>query len=71
MKFQTSNFSSRNLDYQSNTGINKYKLITFFDIDDGAATRRQYATLGFTYGPGALAGQVIAFFFLNSIETIF
>eukprot|EP01108_Squamamoeba_japonica_P000435 TRINITY_DN1134_c0_g1_i1.p1 TRINITY_DN1134_c0_g1~~TRINITY_DN1134_c0_g1_i1.p1 ORF type:complete len:512 (-),score=123.57 TRINITY_DN1134_c0_g1_i1:26-1561(-) len=48
-------YSSRNLDYNKDTGINKYKLVTFFDIDDAAA-RRQYATIGFAFGPGALAG---------------
>lgn len=51
-------YTSRNLDYNSNTGINRYKLMQIYDIDDGAAApRKKYATFGFTFGLGALAGQ--------------
>jgi hypothetical protein len=45
-------YSSRNLDYNSNTGINKYKLVTFYQIDNQVP----YATIGFSFGMGALAG---------------
>lgn len=51
-------YTSRNLDYQSNTGINRYKLVSFFQIDDpkfGAV--QPYSTFGFAFGPGALAGM--------------
>jgi hypothetical protein len=45
-------YSSRNLDYNSDTGINKYKLVTFYQIDNQVP----YATIGFSFGMGALAG---------------
>lgn len=45
-------FSSRNLDYQSNTGINRHKLVVVYHIDNV----QPYASIGFTFGLGALAG---------------
>ena len=48
--------SSRNLDWQTNTGIDEYKLITVFDNIQGAKPG-SYATMGFTVGLGALAGM--------------
>jgi len=49
-------FSSRNLDYNSNTGINRYKLVTMFHITEKNKKIPTYATIGFSFGPGALAG---------------
>eukprot|EP01090_Pellita_catalonica_P001670 TRINITY_DN11432_c0_g1_i1.p1 TRINITY_DN11432_c0_g1~~TRINITY_DN11432_c0_g1_i1.p1 ORF type:complete len:519 (+),score=87.78 TRINITY_DN11432_c0_g1_i1:144-1559(+) len=50
-------YSSRNLDYASNTGINKYKLVIFYDItEDSGRKLPGYASIGFTDGLGALAG---------------
>lgn len=48
--------SSRNLDWQTNTGIDEYKLITVFDNIEGAIPG-SYATMGFAVGLGALAGM--------------
>lgn len=48
-------YSSRNLDWNKNTGIDKYKLVTFYHLDD-AVLSNNYATIGFAYGLGALAG---------------
>lgn len=48
--------SSRNLDWQKNTGIDKFKLITVFDNIEGAKPG-SYATMGFSVGLGALAGM--------------
>mmetsp|Transcript_13535 Transcript_13535/g.42600 ORF Transcript_13535/g.42600 Transcript_13535/m.42600 type:complete len:489 (-) Transcript_13535:28-1494(-) len=42
-------FTSRNLDYNSDTGINAHKLITVYN--------NAYATVGFAFGLGALAGM--------------
>jgi hypothetical protein len=54
-------YSSRNLDYNSNTGINRYKLITMYTIDDpkfgGKLPGGTYASMGFAFGTGALAGM--------------
>lgn len=52
-------FSSRNLDWKSNTGIDKWKLITFFSITDPKypPVAGTYASLGFATGLGALAGM--------------
>lgn len=51
-------FSSRNLDWNKNTGIDKWKLITFFDIQDPKYPPvGRYASLGFANGLGALAGM--------------
>lgn len=47
-------FSSRNLDWQKDTGIGRNKLVTVFRPDDGAVP---YATFGFASGFGALAGM--------------
>jgi hypothetical protein len=46
-------YTSRNLDYNTDTGITQYKLITVFDVQGSASV---YATIGFAFGPGALAG---------------
>ncbi len=46
-------FSSRNLDWNSNTGLDAYKLVIHIEVDNVPA----YATLGFSVGLGALAGQ--------------
>jgi hypothetical protein len=46
-------FSSRNLDWNSNTGLDAYKLVIHIEVDNVPA----YATLGFAVGLGALAGQ--------------
>jgi hypothetical protein len=45
-------FSSRNLDYNSDTGINKHKLVVVYSLPGV----QKYASLGFTFGMGALAG---------------
>lgn len=53
-------FSSRNLDYNSNTGINRHKLVTMFKVvgsDGKPVPGGTYTTLGFAFGPGALAGM--------------
>lgn len=58
-------FSSRNLDYSSDTGINKYKLVSVLSITDpkyyNTADNRpiggKQVTLGFALGIGALAGM--------------
>jgi hypothetical protein len=52
-------YTSRNLDYNSNTGINRYKLITVYDIlgESNATRPLRYSSFGFTFGLGALAGQ--------------
>jgi len=54
-------YSSRNLDYASDTGINAHKLIQVFNIDDpkygGVPPGGVYASIGFAFGPGALAGM--------------
>jgi hypothetical protein len=47
-------YTSRNLDFNRNTGIDKYKLITVYNVT-GAPHR--YATIGFAFGLGALAGM--------------
>ncbi len=46
-------FSSRNLDWQTNTGLDKFKCVLHFEIDSIPA----YASMGFSVGLGALAGQ--------------
>lgn len=52
-------FSSRNLDWNKDTGINKYKLVSFFHIQEKNSTSfiPAYATTGFASGLGALAGM--------------
>eukprot|EP00462_Mataza_sp_D1_P011077 CAMPEP_0175152558 /NCGR_PEP_ID=MMETSP0087-20121206/19184_1 /TAXON_ID=136419 /ORGANISM="Unknown Unknown, Strain D1" /LENGTH=525 /DNA_ID=CAMNT_0016439011 /DNA_START=17 /DNA_END=1594 /DNA_ORIENTATION=+ len=58
-------FTSRNLDYNSNTGINKHKLVTFISLQDpkyysqtgGVPKGGKHVTMGFAFGLGALAGQ--------------
>jgi hypothetical protein len=53
-------YTSRNLDYNANTGINKYKLLQIYDIAEpgpNGAPRMKYSAFGFTFGLGALAGQ--------------
>jgi hypothetical protein len=54
-------FSSRNLDYNTDTGLNKYKLISMFHLTDSngkpAVNGGMYSTLGFSVGLGALAGM--------------
>lgn len=45
-------YTSRNLDWNSDTGINKNKLITVFNIDNSIP----HATLGFPGVLGALTG---------------
>lgn len=61
-------FASRNLDWQKNTGIGRYKLVTVFEVTGGAGDgrhphsvvadgARKYATFGFATGFGALAGM--------------
>ena len=53
-------YTSRNLDFNANSGIDAHKLITLFDIDEpgpNGAARIQYSTMGYAFGPGALAGQ--------------
>jgi len=52
-------YSSRNLDWNSNTGIDKNKLIAFYTITDPSKGTPipTYTTLGFTVGLGALAGM--------------
>lgn len=47
-------YSCRNLDWASNTGINKHKLVTVFRPNDGAIA---HATYGFSGIFGALAGS--------------
>ena len=47
-------FSSRNLDWNKDTGIAAHKLVTVFHPDDGTAP---YATFGFASGLGAIAGM--------------
>jgi hypothetical protein len=42
-------FTSRNLDYNADTGINAHKLVTVYN--------NSYATVGFAFGLGALAGM--------------
>ena len=48
-------------DYNSNTGINRHKIVIFFDIDDpkygGKPQGGVYASVGFAFGLGALAGM--------------
>lgn len=56
-------FSSRNLDFASNTGINKYNLVTFISLNDtayyptGVPPGGKFVTLGFAFGIAALAGM--------------
>jgi len=53
-------YSTRNLDWNTNTGIDMYKLVTVYTIDDskyGPLPGNTYATLGFASGLGALAGM--------------
>lgn len=54
-------YSSRNLDYNKDTGINGYKLVIIFDIDDPAvgpsSSGGVYAGIGFSLGLGVLAGM--------------
>ena len=51
-------FSSRNLDWTSNTGAAASKLITVFDIvDEKPVLGGPYATFGFATGFGAVAGM--------------
>lgn len=50
-------YSSRNLDWNKDTGINKYKLVTFFHVATANGTIAPYATTGFASGLGALAGM--------------
>lgn len=51
-------YTSRNLDFNSGTGISNFKLITVYNIRNGAgATVAKYASYGFSFGLGALAGQ--------------
>lgn len=47
-------FSSRNLDWNKDTGIAAHKLVTVFHPDDGTPP---YATFGFASGLGAIAGM--------------
>eukprot|EP00331_Platyophrya_macrostoma_P013477 CAMPEP_0176408802 /NCGR_PEP_ID=MMETSP0127-20121128/2155_1 /TAXON_ID=938130 /ORGANISM="Platyophrya macrostoma, Strain WH" /LENGTH=511 /DNA_ID=CAMNT_0017788131 /DNA_START=3 /DNA_END=1538 /DNA_ORIENTATION=+ len=49
-------YTSRNLDYNSNTGINKYKNVIVYEIQDPVLVIPPYASIGFTFGLGALAG---------------
>jgi len=49
-------FSSRNLDWNSNTGIDQFTMVAFFDNIQGAQPG-VYAIMGFTVGLGALAGH--------------
>merc|ERR1712000_68580 len=49
-------YSSRNLDFNSNTGINRYKLVTNYHITDNGKQIPMYSTIGYTFGMGALAG---------------
>lgn len=53
-------YSSRNLDYEPDTGINRHKLVTFYHINDpsfgGVPPGGAYASIGFAFGLGALAG---------------
>ena len=46
-------YSSRNLDWKSNTGIDKHKLITIINEDSSHA----HAAIGYAVGLGALAGM--------------
>lgn len=53
-------YSSRNLDWKKNTGIDRFKLVTFFTITDPKyppLVGGTYASLGFASGLGALAGM--------------
>jgi len=53
-------YASRNLDFNANTGINMHKLLVMFDVAEpgpNGASRIQYATMGYAFGLGALAGQ--------------
>ena len=54
-------YSSRNLDYNSDTGINRNKLVIMYHVDDpsfgGKPAGGMYASLGFAFGLGALAGM--------------
>lgn len=53
-------YTSRNLDFNANTGINKYKLITVYEITESDGTTRiPYAVMGYSFGLGALAGMNI------------
>lgn len=45
-------FTSRNLDWNTNTGIDGYKAVIIYEIDQ----IKPYASIGFTVGLGALAG---------------
>uniref|UniRef100_A0A6B2L267 Phospholipase B-like n=1 Tax=Arcella intermedia TaxID=1963864 RepID=A0A6B2L267_9EUKA len=54
-------YTSRNLDWNRNTGIDQFKLITMFHIvDPNLGTLPTYATFGFASGLGALAGMSAA-----------
>ena len=46
-------YTSRNLDWQTNTGIDGFKLVIIYEIDAIPA----YASIGFSVGLGALAGM--------------
>jgi len=52
-------YSSRNLDWNTNTGIDKYKLVTFYHITDPKYPQVSgvSSSLGFAAGLGALAGM--------------
>jgi hypothetical protein len=50
-------YSSRNLDWNKDTGINKYKLVTFYHVSTPSGNIPPYATTGFASGLGALAGM--------------
>jgi hypothetical protein len=51
-------YTSRNLDFNANTGINKYKLLSVFEITESDGTPRiPYVAMGFSFGLGALAGM--------------
>jgi len=50
-------YSSRNLDWNTNTGIDQYKLVVVYHIDDEKVLPKAYASIGFAVGLGALAGM--------------
>lgn len=49
-------YTSRNLDFLADSGMNRYKVALVYDITEGSA-RRRYVTLGFGFGLSALAGM--------------
>jgi hypothetical protein len=61
-------FTSRNLDWNINTGLDAFKCVIYTEVDNVPP----YVTLGFTVGLGALAGistqvekKSLFFFFLR------